>query len=74
MTRERIISRADQDEMELLPHGTVITIPGSTDVLTMNREDLPDPFFTCQDGSWLRWHHVFEFYGVETVKVDLPEG
>lgn len=71
---QRDITRDRQDDMRNLPHGARVTIPGSPDVLTMNREELPEPFFDCVDGAgkdtgWLRWHNVFALYGVESVTV-----
>jgi hypothetical protein len=58
------------EELEALPHGTIVRIPGLDDVLTMNREDLPEPFFQGDDGSWLRCNNVFSFYRADNVIVE----
>jgi hypothetical protein len=72
---DRTISRDDGDALEHLPHGAVVTIPGTDERLIMDRESGADPLFECFQGpgdmytGYLRWHNVFSFYGVETVQV-----
>ena len=58
---------SDIESLESLPHGTIVRMAGHDDVLTMNREDMADPFFECSDGGWLRCNNVFAYYCVDQV-------